>query len=694
MRTPPLLLGATLAFWGWQTGFLVVGLLLGTALEFSRLSRARWDFSSEEFNQLWNITVLLFLGAAAYAFASREGVGAVTGFFGARSFSERSSAMNKAAAMVIVFLQWLPMIFFPFVAAQAWSNRERLDFRTFSWFLRRRAARRKPAAEPGRGLNAAWPYFFVCLLSTSTVNHEHYLFYAGVSVLIAWALWSRRSPRFALPVWAGVVVLAIGLGFVGSFALRNLQKVVQNLHVRWLSNLGVGKFDATESRTAIGQVGRRKGSGKIVLRVETPPGSPMTPLLREATYNLFKSPAWHCAAGQKDFQNLFWETNETSWIFRPSTASNVVIVTSYLDGGRGLLAVPHGLARADHLGVFDLKTNRVATVRVDAGPGLVKYTATYGLDGTFDGGPHATNDLSIAPAEIPALAAVALEMGLHEAPDAEKPQVIARFFARHFTYSLFQEEDPAAASPDARTNTPMARFLLQNRTGHCEYFATATVLLLRLAGIPARYTVGYSVQESAGANRWVVRGRHAHAWCVYYDRARGLWRELDTTPGNWLAMEEEERSAWEPVQDAFSWLWYQFSQLRWGQGNLRQYVFYLLAVVLVIMVIRFVWRKRWRRGGGAAAAAAAFAAQPGADSEFYLVEKYLSQAGLGRRFSEPVFAWLGRIRPNLPLDARELEDLALLHYRLRFDPAGLTAEERSTLRTRAQEWLAKRAKEK
>ncbi|MBT8330725.1 MAG: transglutaminase-like domain-containing protein, partial [Deltaproteobacteria bacterium] len=36
-------------------------------------------------------------------------------------------------------------------------------------------------------------------------------------------------------------------------------------------------------------------------------------------------------------------------------------------------------------------------------------------------------------------------------------------------------------------------FLTRSRSGHCEYFATATVLLLRQAGIPARYARGYSV---------------------------------------------------------------------------------------------------------------------------------------------------------------------------------------------------------
>ena len=73
---------------------------------------------------------------------------------------------------------------------------------------------------------------------------------------------------------------------------------------------------------------------------------------------------------------------------------------------------------------------------------------------------------------------------------------------------------------------------MRSRAGHCEYFATATVLLLREAGIPARYATGFSVQDfSRMENRSVVRERHAHAWVLAF--VNGAWRDLDTTPSNW-----------------------------------------------------------------------------------------------------------------------------------------------------------------
>jgi aryl-alcohol dehydrogenase-like predicted oxidoreductase len=49
MKTPPLLLGAALVFWGWQTGFLPAGLVMAAALEGARGVRARREFSDDDF---------------------------------------------------------------------------------------------------------------------------------------------------------------------------------------------------------------------------------------------------------------------------------------------------------------------------------------------------------------------------------------------------------------------------------------------------------------------------------------------------------------------------------------------------------------------------------------------------------------------------------------------------------------------
>ena len=42
-KTPPMLLGVTLLFWGWQSNLLVAGAIMGLILESARFVEVRWD---------------------------------------------------------------------------------------------------------------------------------------------------------------------------------------------------------------------------------------------------------------------------------------------------------------------------------------------------------------------------------------------------------------------------------------------------------------------------------------------------------------------------------------------------------------------------------------------------------------------------------------------------------------------------
>lgn len=74
-------------------------------------------------------------------------------------------------------------------------------------------------------------------------------------------------------------------------------------------------------------------------------------------------------------------------------------------------------------------------------------------------------------------------------------------------------------------------FLQQSHQGYCVHFATSAALLLRAAGIPARYVTGYSV--FGAAQQWnTVTQDEAHAWVEYYAQGIG-WLPLDPTPASW-----------------------------------------------------------------------------------------------------------------------------------------------------------------
>ncbi len=77
---------------------------------------------------------------------------------------------------------------------------------------------------------------------------------------------------------------------------------------------------------------------------------------------------------------------------------------------------------------------------------------------------------------------------------------------------------------------PVAYFLLNKPPAHCEFFASATAVLLRMAGIPCRYVTGYAGADfSVMGNYWIVRQRDAHAWVEAYLPDEG-WVIVDTTP--------------------------------------------------------------------------------------------------------------------------------------------------------------------
>jgi len=82
--------------------------------------------------------------------------------------------------------------------------------------------------------------------------------------------------------------------------------------------------------------------------------------------------------------------------------------------------------------------------------------------------------------------------------------------------------------------SPIEDFLFRDRRGHCEYFASAMVLLLRAQGIPARLVTGfYGAEWSAWESSWVVRQSNAHAWVEAWLPGPG-WTTFDPTPPDGL----------------------------------------------------------------------------------------------------------------------------------------------------------------
>ncbi len=105
---------------------------------------------------------------------------------------------------------------------------------------------------------------------------------------------------------------------------------------------------------------------------------------------------------------------------------------------------------------------------------------------------------------------------------------------------------------------PVEDFLFNRKEGHCEYFASALVLMLRSVGIPARLVTGFKGGELRPDQTLVIQQRFAHAWAeALIDRK--VWVTLDGTPDSErtasVANVAARRSVWTDVSSRVSNLW-------------------------------------------------------------------------------------------------------------------------------------------
>jgi transglutaminase-like putative cysteine protease len=105
---------------------------------------------------------------------------------------------------------------------------------------------------------------------------------------------------------------------------------------------------------------------------------------------------------------------------------------------------------------------------------------------------------------------------------SEKIAAVINHFHSNYTYQLGLEVPPE--------QDKLTYFLLEASSGYCEYFASGAVLMLRLAGVPARYVTGFLVtQKDEDGAAWVARNMDAHAWAEAWDQDRRQWVIVEAT---------------------------------------------------------------------------------------------------------------------------------------------------------------------
>lgn len=648
----PLLLVGALLLWGWQTGCFLPSLLMSTALGSAWLVRYRHRFGDSGFHAVWDVCSVATLLAAVAALS-----GDVTATVRVlQSFNPNPHAPEPAAVYsAYALMQWVPMLLFPCALAQVYATSERMPLTTFFWLLRGEGA----AVEPADGINVSYPYFAICLAGAGAANQRTASFFVGLAVLLFAALLRFRSRRFPWPIWLGTAALTVLLGYWGQGRLHALQSVVENRLSQVLIG-SPGSPDAAHARTAIGRVSDLKLSAAVIMEIRcesTPPE-----LLPEASYSNYSSGAWF--AHRQQFVRLSASDPIGSWQLAPGPGRHTMEITRNISGRSQLLALPSPTIRLEHLVAAEVARNRYGAVRTLGGGGFQQFTVQY-ANTAEPGAPPDSADLEIPRGEQATVSTAVAQLRL--APTAPLPRrllAVREFFRQHFFYST---SDLPTGNAVAGRNTALARFLLDTRSGHCEFFATATVLMLRELGVPARYTIGYAVYEQdRRGDCYVVRHRHGHAWCRYF--AGGRWHDFDTTPASWRTGEAEHRNLWNRFRDWLSDLRFALRKAVMRFGGWRRVGYLLLTVLLGLGGWRVLGRRRGRSGRAANEnPAEPLPPPPGADSPVYLVEQRLAALGHRRQSGETMERFLTRATAAEGI-LSFAAPLTAGHYRLRFSP--------------------------
>jgi hypothetical protein len=263
----------------------------------------------------------------------------------------------------------------------------------------------------------------------------------------------------------------------------------------------------------------------------------------------------------------------------------------------------------------------------------------------------------------------------------EKVRAVESFFHENFHYDL----NPRMPRGVDR----LKYFLLERSPAHCEYFATAAALMLRLGGVPTRYVTGFVVTERNTIDgNWIARRKDAHAWVEAYDSQSHTWLTVEATPSNGVpGAEDSMHLTWrEQLAESLTGYWGQLWELAqrgvfWDLGRAAGKA--LLWLILIVLFGRASlrlarqWTWPWKKLPEHERELARLT------RERSLLDQFLARHGVRRVHDETVLSFASRVERESRLGnrlmlARWYRDYSALRYQ------GIPLTEMAVERMRSQ----------
>lgn len=576
---------------------------------------------------------------------------------------------NEPRMIFLGFITTLPIIFMPLLFAQLFSTSDKVVIGT-------KFGKRIHAHAP---VDIRSLYILAVLFATAAANIKSVwfiaLFMLIIFVVLSVTVKDQKSLKRYLKFCFISVFITVFIGVTVVAGHWLIGRKMMEWYNDWYESLSADPF---RTSTSMGELGKMKLSGEIVFRVY--PEEPSIPLyMKQSDYNIIVNNTWYSRPKKTD---SIFPVSDMEWqFFGEGYGKKRMKISIWMNKnkGEGVLPLPNGAKRATELDVAGIEKSVLGAIYVEEGPELLEFAISYDPEESFEPLPR-RSDFFVPKEERGVIDEVMSQNGLAGATPEETLENIERFFAT-FNYTLDQKNRAG--------DSYLADFLNNTREGHCEYFATATVLMLRNAGIAARYRTGYMLDEyDSFENALIARKRDAHAWAAAYIGDR--WVDVDTTPPQWKEADSMEKSFFEPVSDFMAWVKMKYENYRRKKSDEFNKILIAAASILtVFLMVRVYLRKRRVKKSLSDEITPLFEAA-GLDSPLYQMLDYYAGNGLTREESETLRRWIEKNREKLGENI-DFSAFVRLHEELRFNTGGDKTALKSELMKKYEEW--KKSKE-